>query len=211
MTTNRCLRGTAFLGPFALLMMTATVSHAQQVFSQPIQQLPESPQQSSDQPMISVPPPSVPVPQNASPASSPDYPGETVFQAPNSLPRGNPGRYLVYVNGDSPYLLQQVRTVEPKAFVQQYQGRQVIQVGTFSDETNAQRQVEALKSQGVMAELANTPASSYPYLPPSVASSSNPYPPSGVANTPIPYPPSGTPDANSYPSPNGGPNSLNSY
>ncbi len=97
---------------------------------------------------------------------------------------------MVYVNGDSPYLLQQVQTVEPRASVQPYQGRQVIQVGTYSDEASAKRQVEALRSQGVFAEVSGASASGYPYVPPSVASSSYPYPPSGV-NSAYPYPTNG--------------------
>ncbi|UBF28789.1 hypothetical protein K9N68_13635 [Kovacikia minuta CCNUW1] len=191
MPTNWYFRWAEFLGPVALLVMTTTVSHAQQDFSQPVQQ-------GSDQPMISVPPPVVPIPQTTSPAGSPAYPGETIFQAPNNYQRGNPGRYLVYVNGASPFLLQQVQTVEPKAFVQQYQGRQVIQVGTFGDEANARRQVDTLKGQGVMAEVATMPVANYP-LPASVAGSPN-YPPTGMAGTPN-YPPAGMASGamNSYP------------
>jgi hypothetical protein len=200
MATDRYFRWAGFLSPFALLVMTTAVSHAQQVFNQPIQQAPDQPgQQGSDQPMISVPPPVVPIPQTTSPGSAPAYPGETVFQAPNNVQRGASGRYMVFVNGGSPYLLQQVQTVEPKAFIQQYQGRQVIQVGTFGDETNARRQIEALRGQGVVAELAAMPTSSYPYLPSNVASSPNAYAQSG-AGVPNSYPPSGAVDSNSsYP------------
>ena len=214
MATDRYFRWAGFLSPFVVLVMTAAVSHAQQGFNQPIQQDSDQPsQQGSDQPMISVPPPVVPIPQTTSPGGAPAYPGETIFQAPSNAQRGTPGRYMVFVNGGSPYLLQQVQTVEPKAFVQQYQGRQVIQVGTFGDETNARRQVEALKGQGVVAELATTPTSNYPYLPSSVVGSPNsyaqsgagalpnPYPQSGGGTLPNPYPQSGPVDSNSYPAP----------
>lgn len=112
---------------------------------------------SSDQPMISVPPPppTVPVPQPPSmPGSTPN---ETVFQAPSS----STGRYMVFVNGDSPYLVQQVQTLEPKASVQQYQGRPIIQVGTYSDEASARQQVEALRMQGVNAEISSSGGSNF--------------------------------------------------
>ncbi|MBD2019653.1 hypothetical protein H6F43_05560 [Leptolyngbya sp. FACHB-36] len=91
-------------------------------------------------------------------------PQETVFQAPIDFQRAVPGKYLVYVNGDSSYLLQQVQTVEPRAFIQTYQGRRVIQVGTFNEETNAQRQVTALAAQGIRAETraANSAANPMP-------------------------------------------------
>lgn len=110
--------------------------------------------QNPDLPTVSAPPPPslTPLPPPPSVPAAPEL-QETVFQAPPELQRANVGSYLVYVNGDSPYLLQQVQTVEPRAFVQQYQGRPVIQVGTFSDEANARRQVEALRGQGVMAEV----------------------------------------------------------
>jgi hypothetical protein len=70
------------------------------------------------------------------------------------------------VNGDSPYLLQQVQAVAPQAFVQQYQGKPVIQVGTFNDEANARRQVEALQEQGIMATLATNSLSASPWSSP---------------------------------------------
>lgn len=91
-------------------------------------------------------------------------PQETVFQAPIDFQRTVPGKYLVYVNGDSSYLLQQVQTVEPRAFIQTYQGRRVIQVGTFNEETNAQRQITALAAQGIRAETmaANSAANPMP-------------------------------------------------
>lgn len=113
---------------------------------------PSIPASSGESPIIQT----VPI-QSGSPANQPTAPlQETVFQAPIASPPKNPGRYVVYVNGDSPYLLQQVRAVEAKAFVQTYQGRRVIQVGSFNDEANAQRQTAALAMQGIRAEIAGT-------------------------------------------------------
>ena len=59
------------------------------------------------------------------------------------------GRYLVYVNDDSAQRLQQVRLVEPKAYIQEYQGHSVIQAGAFSREYNAQQRVGQLRSYGI--------------------------------------------------------------
>jgi hypothetical protein len=63
--------------------------------------------------------------------------------------------------------MQQVQTVAPQASVQQYQGKSVIQVGTFNDEASARHQVEALQEQGIMATLATNSLSPSPlYTPP---------------------------------------------
>ncbi|XGV95907.1 MAG: hypothetical protein ACAF41_24590 [Leptolyngbya sp. BL-A-14] len=113
------------------------------------------------------PPPTVSVPGLSSAPSFPNstpLPGsETVFLAPVNR-QGTPlNQYTVYVYGDSPYLLQQVRAIEPNASVQRYQGQSVIQAGTFDNETSARRQIAALNAQGIMAELAtNTSVTSAP-------------------------------------------------
>lgn len=110
--------------------------------------------QSTDLP----PPPPVSVPADLPPVAPPEAlppvnltptPGRSLVAPTNS--KG----YRVYVNGDSALLLQQVRTIEPTAFVQTYQGRRVIQVGLFSDEGNAQQKVARLAAQGVQSELTN--------------------------------------------------------
>ncbi|MBR8836842.1 MAG: hypothetical protein DSM106950_23220 [Stigonema ocellatum SAG 48.90 = DSM 106950] len=59
------------------------------------------------------------------------------------------GRYLVYVNSDSPQLLQQVRQIEPNAYIRQFQGRSVIQAGAFSRQYNAQQRLTQLRSYGI--------------------------------------------------------------
>ena len=58
-------------------------------------------------------------------------------------------RYLVYVNGDSIELLQQVRLIEPRAYVRRFHGRSVIQAGAFSREYNAQQRLEQLRFYGI--------------------------------------------------------------
>lgn len=120
----------------ASLILTATAGQTQEFPGQP--------------PMMIPPPP--PVPGSQTPSISPSYQREAIFQAPIDS-QGNAARYVVYVNGDSPYLVQQVQTVDSRAFVQQYQGRSVIQVGTYSDEASAQQQVETLRAQGITAEI----------------------------------------------------------
>lgn len=124
------------LGSWAIVTLTAATSQAQQVVPLP-------------------PPPTVSVPGLSSPnnLNSTPFPGnETVFVAPAN--RQGPNQYTVYVSGDSSYLLQQVRAIEPSASVQRYQGQSVIQAGTFDNEASARRQIAALNSQGIMAELA---------------------------------------------------------
>lgn len=86
-------------------------------------------------------------------SSAPTVPPEAIYQGPPQAQSPSPAPFIVYVNGDSPYLLQQVRTVAPAASVQMYQGRQVIQTGAFWDESGAQQQVLALRMQGIGAEV----------------------------------------------------------
>lgn len=82
---------------------------------------------------------------------------ERVFQAPVSspFPPGQPllPGYRVYVNGSSELLLEQVRKIEPKAFITERQGRKLIQVGSFGSELNAQRQAQLLAQQGIGAQV----------------------------------------------------------
>lgn len=72
--------------------------------------------------------------------------------APAAAP--SPEQYLVYVNGDSSRLLDQVRRVESGALVQTFGGQQVIQVGLFEGESIAQRRVDLLAAQGIGAQIA---------------------------------------------------------
>lgn len=130
--------GIATAWAIAALILASTASHAQSV----VESLP--------------PPPSVTVP-DLQPLAVPSTPfpvqEERVFQAPVNS-RGMADRYLVYVNGDSPYLLQQVRYVEPGATIQYHQGQRVIHVGTYDDKIIARQRVTALNMQGIGAEIA---------------------------------------------------------
>lgn len=101
------------------------------------------------------------------PVDGTPLPNERVFQAPvnQSAPIAAPvnrPQYRVFVNGDSTLLLQQVRRVEPGAFIQQYGGQRVIQAGVFSTEANARQQSEALATQGIASEITTSNVGSLP-------------------------------------------------
>ncbi|MEM9213166.1 MAG: hypothetical protein AAGD25_02370 [Cyanobacteria bacterium P01_F01_bin.150] len=79
------------------------------------------------------------------------------------LPRGNGpldvvqedsgALYMVYVNGDSPLLLEQVQQVEPTASVQPYEGQKVILAGLFDSSRTANEQAERLGQKGIEASV----------------------------------------------------------
>lgn len=112
---------------------------------------------------LTPPPPTVPIqPLPSLPVESTPLPNERVFRAPVTNPVPNPipnlapsnrPQYRVFVNGDSSLMLQQVKRVEPQAFIQQFEGRRVIQAGVFSTEANARQQTEALAAQGIASEI----------------------------------------------------------
>jgi hypothetical protein len=58
-------------------------------------------------------------------------------------------RFLVYVDSSNPIVLQQVRRVEPGAYIRQYRGNFVIQAGVFSRQSNAQLRRRKLESLGI--------------------------------------------------------------
>jgi hypothetical protein len=90
------------------------------------------------------------------PAPFPNSPAPISAPPTRALPSQT---YLVYVNGNSPLMLEQVRRVEPEAFRKEYRGRTVIQVGQFIDQSNARRRAEALQDQGIRAEVAQVSGS----------------------------------------------------
>ncbi|WP_027269113.1 hypothetical protein [Leptolyngbya sp. PCC 6406] len=103
-------------------------------------------------------------------------------------------QYLVYINGNSPLLLEQVQTLESGAFLNVVDGRTVIQAGRFNAWENAQRRVQELREMGIGAEI-RTVAAISPYslgvapsggtvYPASVASSAGDLPPLPVAASP---------------------------
>jgi hypothetical protein len=124
--------------------LTANTLLAQQV----VEGLPPPP---TDPAPVQAMPPAID--RSAAPASpsSGSLTGElTSTSAPESTPDA---QYMVYVNGDSPLLLDQVQRIEADAFLQTYDGQQVIQAGLFNEENSAKRQIQALETQGIGAEV----------------------------------------------------------
>ncbi len=84
-------------------------------------------------------------------------------------------QYIVIVNGNSDLLLEQIRQIEPGAFVNFVDGREVIQAGRFSAWQNAQFRADELARFGIGAEVKSTApvsapiASSSYYAPPTAA------------------------------------------
>ncbi|MDZ8187669.1 MAG: hypothetical protein RMX96_22815 [Nostoc sp. ChiSLP02] len=58
-------------------------------------------------------------------------------------------RYSVFVDASDFQTLQEIRRLEPSAYIRQYQGRNVIQAGVFSRVSNAQERVYELQSRGI--------------------------------------------------------------
>jgi hypothetical protein len=58
-------------------------------------------------------------------------------------------RYFVYVEGNDTQTLQQVRRIEPSAYVRRFNGRAVIQSGVFNRSSGAQQRIRELESRGI--------------------------------------------------------------
>ncbi|MEM0981866.1 MAG: hypothetical protein AAGH78_16540, partial [Cyanobacteria bacterium P01_H01_bin.58] len=71
-------------------------------------------------------------------------------------------QYVVLVNGNSDLLLQQVRQVEPGAFVNFIDGSSVIQAGRFNSFQNAQVRTDELAMLGIGAQVQSTLPASAP-------------------------------------------------
>lgn len=78
---------------------------------------------------------------------------ESVYPMPVQGASGYGGAYQVIVYGASPYLLRQIKFLDPSASMQTYQGRQVILAGTFDNPGAAQQRVLALSDYGVGAQV----------------------------------------------------------
>lgn len=63
--------------------------------------------------------------------------------------------YLVYVNEPNSTRLEQVKQLEPAAFMRQFQGKSVIQAGVFSQQLNASNIARQLQSQGIATRIVN--------------------------------------------------------
>lgn len=100
-----------------------------------------------------------PLPPMAQPM--PGIPGggfapESAYPMPGQGTASYGGAYQVIVYGGSPYLLRQIKFLEPNASLQNYQGRQVIVAGTFDNPAAAQQRVLRLADYGVGAQAVST-------------------------------------------------------
>lgn len=64
-------------------------------------------------------------------------------------------RYGVYVNGESPFLLEVVQQIQPGAMMQRYDNRNIIDLGIYFNQSEAQKLIENLRRQGVQGEIIN--------------------------------------------------------
>ena len=67
----------------------------------------------------------------------------------NSQYNQNFDRYFVYVDSSNLQILQQVRQIEPNAYIRNYNGRKVIQSGVFNAQFNAQQRVKELEFNNI--------------------------------------------------------------
>jgi hypothetical protein len=72
---------------------------------------------------------------------------------------------MVFVNGNSPLLLEQVRQVQPDALIQEYQGQPIILVGAYDDLSLADEQINALAANGISATVSPVPSSIFEPAP----------------------------------------------
>jgi cell division protein FtsN len=94
---------------------------------------------------------------NSAPATSENSAQrETVFTVPTEQ-KAESKQYLVIVNGNSSYLLQQVQRVEASAAVQPRNGQDVIRVGIYRSTADAREIVAALSLQGIQANVTVAP------------------------------------------------------
>lgn len=74
------------------------------------------------------------------------------FPVPTYTPDTSP-RYLVYIYGDSPLLLNAIQRMAPGATLQRYGNENIINVGVFANEAEARRQIRVLEEQGFLVQL----------------------------------------------------------
>jgi hypothetical protein len=98
-------------------------------------------------------PPAPPQSTESTPESNLQTPAVWVPDPESDRPIESVEKYLVLVNGSSPQLLSQVRRIESSAFIQEHEGKSVIQIGLFNDINNAQEQVDLLAAEGINAEI----------------------------------------------------------
>lgn len=121
-------------GWLAGVAIAASVSGANPASAQVMEQLPPPPNVTFGETL----PTATPVPYRSSSASS---------------RAATQDAYLVFVNGDSPLMLQQVRAIVPSADYREHEGRTVIDAGVFQQQDDANQQIAQLESRGIGAGL----------------------------------------------------------
>jgi hypothetical protein len=73
------------------------------------------------------------------------------YDQPEQYTQSNPNsdKYFVYVDNNSSQMLQRVKQVERTAYIRNYNGRNVIQAGVFTGQSNVQRRIRELESKGI--------------------------------------------------------------
>jgi len=89
--------------------------------------------------------PSVVVPENTQLQVDPNWNGDQITE--------DSKLYLVYIPGENPQTLEQVRLYEPEAFFTEYKGRTVIQAGVFANRYNAERLAREMEFGGVRSAI----------------------------------------------------------
>ena len=125
-------------------------------------------------------PASTPPPASSAPAVRPARPATPARPAP-----ARSQAYLVYVNGDSPLLLAQVRRVQSNAFVDNREGQAVIQAGVFDEADRAEQQIAILEQQGIGAEIARITRTTPAAASPPTAIAANNLPPDLLPDVPV--------------------------
>ncbi|HTL89061.1 MAG TPA: hypothetical protein VL134_06655 [Leptolyngbya sp.] len=130
----------------------AQAQFAQAQFAQ-AQRLPPPPNVPVLPSLPAAPLPVIPVSPTPSRQIPDATPNERVYTAPRDPLIQPVGRFRVFVDTDSPIVLQRVRSIQPDAFIQNLGGRRVIQAGLFSDELKARQQVSRLAVQDIPAQM----------------------------------------------------------
>jgi hypothetical protein len=103
---------------------------------------------------LAPPPPGGAIPVPSSGAMPPSSAGSPVGIGNQNF---SGQQYVVFVNGGSDLLLEQVRFIEPTAFRTNHQGQTVIQAGRFNSPQNANNRLNELSMQGMGATIAEVP------------------------------------------------------
>lgn len=123
-------------------------SHTQNTAKLPILQA-----QLLPQPLPAQAPPSFLKPSSTIPPP-PETGGVDPYGVNTLNPTGFPNlTYAVYINGNSPLLLQIIREIQSRAVLRKYQNLNVIQIGSFTERLFAEDLVTFFAFQGIKAEI----------------------------------------------------------